>query len=210
MRLLFISLSLVLCLGWTAVSQAAPFRIVAFGDSLTQGYGLPATQSYPTQLQTALREMGYDVVVINRGVSGDTTADGLARFPYLFVEKEQPGLVLLALGANDMFRRFELDQTETNLRQMLQILKDKNIPVILIGMKAVYHYSPLYKWRFNRIYPRLADEFDAPLIPFFLEGVAMDSSMNQVDGIHPNEYGVTKMVDHTLPVITETLDSLSD
>lgn len=210
MRALFFLFSLFLCLGWPPASWAAPFRIVAFGDSLTQGYGLPSTQSYPHQLQVALREAGYDVVVINRGISGDTTTDGLTRLPQIFSEKEPPDLVLLALGANDMFRRFELDQTETNLRKMLQIIKDNNTPVILIGMQAVYHYSPLYKWRFNRIYPRLADDFDIPLIPFFLEGVAMDPGMNQMDGIHPNEYGVMHMVDHTFPVITETLDSLSD
>ena len=188
--------------------QGTPMRIVALGDSLTAGYGLQGGQDYPSRLQEALRQQGYDVTVDNAGVSGDTSAGGLARIEWAIAGERTPDLVIVALGANDMLRGIAVSETEKNLRGILQKLKDRNIPAILYGMKAPINMPLMFRSNLEKMYIKLAREFDAPLYPFFLEGVAMEPDMNIADGYHPNEKGIAHMVEKTLPLVTKRLDRL--
>ena len=184
-------------------ASAETIRILAFGDSLTAGYGLPADQSFPVQLQSALDAKGLPVEVINAGVSGDTTAGGLARLEWGL--SDDPDLVLLELGANDGLRGIDPAATRSNLAAMLQILEAREIPTILAGMLAPPNLGNEYGSAFNTIYPDLADRFDITLYPFFLEGVAAEPSLNQGDGIHPNGEGVAVIVESIAPLIAAEL-----
>lgn len=188
--------------------NAASMRIVVLGDSLTAGYGLQGGQDYPTQLQQALVARKYNVTVDNAGVSGDTSAGGLARVDWAIDGPRKPDLVIVALGANDMLRGIAVTETEKNLRGILQKLDDKNIPVIIYGMKAPVNMPGLFRSSLEKMYKKVARDFDAPLYPFFLEVVAMKADMNIADGYHPNERGIAHMVDETLPLVTKRLDRL--
>lgn len=192
---------------FTAFPVAAePVRIVAFGDSLTAGYGLAAHESFPALLQTLLREKGHDAEVINMGISGDTTAGGRSRVN--FVVEKQPKLVILALGANDMLRNLPPDKSRDNLAHIIKTLRDKDIAVLLVGMKAASNFGPVFASRFNAIYPDLADDYDLPFYPFFLEEVAMRPELNLADGVHPNARGVRIMAERMLPLVEKTLNDL--
>ena len=181
-------------------------RIVALGDSLTAGYGLQSGEDYATQLQEALKAKGLDVKVDNAGVSGDTAAGGLSRLNWAISGEPKPDLVIVALGANDMLRGIDPATTRKNLFSILSTLKEKGIPAVLYGMKAPLNLPTSYRSKFNAIYPDLSKEFDAPLYPFFLEGVAMNSKLNLEDGVHPTKDGVALMVDKTAPLIEKNLD----
>lgn len=181
-----------------------PLRIVAFGDSLTAGFGVAPDQAYPSLLERRLRETGYNYEVINAGVSGDTTAGGLRRVNWVL--KSEPFLVILELGANDGLRGLSLSDMEANLRKIIQRFQEAKVPVLLIGMKIPPNYGEEYTKQFEAIYPRLAKEFDFPLMPFFLEGVAIDPRLNQGDGIHPNAEGYRVIVENLLPILTPLLD----
>lgn len=188
--------------------QQKDLRILAFGDSLTEGYGIARHEAFPTALQQALNKNGYHVDIYNGGKSGDTTASGLKRIDSVLQRYPDPDLVILALGANDYLRRISTDVTQDNLISLLTLFEQRDIPVFLIGVKAYVHPSPLYRWRFNRIFPRLAKKHATGFMPDFLDGVAMNPAMNIEDGIHPNTRGVALMVDNTLPLIMPVLDNI--
>lgn len=183
----------------TAPAQAATLRILALGDSLTAGYNLPADASFPAQLEKALREKGVQAAVINAGVSGDTTAGGLARLDWALADK--PTHALVALGANDMLRGLSPDQARANLDKIVTRLKQEGVKVMLVGMLAAPNLGADYGRRFNPIFPELAQKHDVPLYPFFLEDVANNPKLNMGDGIHPNREGIATMVRKMLPQI---------
>ena len=176
---------------------AGTTTILALGDSLTAGYGLDAGMSFPDKLQEALRAKGLDVTIINGGVSGDTAAQGAARLDWALTGDVKA--VIIELGANDALRGLEPAQTEASLRQILGTLKKKNLPSLILGMKAPPNLGVDYQTKFDGIYAKLAKEYDAALYPFYLDGVAAHTDLNQADGIHPNEKGLAIIVPKILP-----------
>ncbi len=193
----------MLALSLATAANAAPVRIMAFGDSLFAGYGVPDADNFPTQLERALKADGKDVTVVNASVSGDTTADGLARLDWSLADK--PDLVLLELGANDALRGLDPDLARANLDQMLSRLSAAHIPVVIVGMLAPRNLGPAYAAKFDPIYKALAEKYHAPIYPFVLAGVAMDPALNQADGMHPNQKGVAIIVRKMLPVVEKAL-----
>jgi len=185
-------------------AQAAPQKLLAYGDSLIHGYGLGPAEVFPAQLEQALRAAGREVTVINGGNSGDTTAAGLARVDWTLAER--PDAVLLLLGANDFLRGLDPKETAANLRALLLRFQAEGLPVLLAGMLAPQNLGADYAAEFDAIYPTLAAEFDALLYPFFLEGVALDPALNQPDGIHPNAAGVAVIVGRILPSVEALLE----
>jgi acyl-CoA thioesterase I len=171
-------------------------RIVAFGDSLTAGFGVSGEDTYPAQLQRRLDELDHRYRVINAGVSGDTTAGGLRRVTWVLAGK--PDIVILELGANDGLRGLSLEQTRSNLGSIVQQLQQAGVTVILAGMKLPPNYGHDYTKGFEAIFPALAKQYRLPLIPFFLEGVAAVSALNQADGIHPTKAGYRIIVEQVL------------
>lgn len=186
-----------------ASASAEPVQIVGFGDSLMAGYQLDAGQSFPEKLEEALKARGHDVVITNAGVSGDTSAGGLSRLDWSVPDGTD--LVILELGANDMLRGVPPVVTEKNLIAMIERLEDRNIDVILAGMVSAPNLGPDYAARFDPIFSRLAEKYDIPLYPFFLDGVMTQSSLLLEDGMHPNAAGVDRMVEGFLPLIEEVL-----
>lgn len=186
-------------------SQAAerPINIVAFGDSLTAGYGLPANEAFPAQLQRALEAKGLAVNVVNAGVSGDTTTGALSRLDWSIPDGTDA--VILELGANDALRGFDPGITRKGLDTMLRRLKERKIPVLLCGMVAPPNLGAEYGRAFNSIYPDLAAQTDAILYPFFLTGVAANPKLNQPDGLHPTAAGVTVIVDRIMPQVEQLI-----
>ena len=180
-------------------AAAAPTKIVAFGDSLTAGYGLEPSEAFPVRLAARLQKDGYAVTIENAGVSGDTTSGGLARLDWAIGGR--PDLVLLELGANDALRGIDPKLTRANLDAMLVKLAREHIKVLLIGMKAPRNWGPDYDEAFDAIYPDLAEKYGVPLYPFFLDGVALDAKLNQGDGLHPNAAGVAVIVAKIAPVV---------
>ena len=187
-----------------ASSQDARPRIVAFGNSLTAGLGVSADESYPAQLQQRLDALRYRYRVINAGVSGDTTAGGLRRVPWVLNSK--PHLVILELGGNDGLRGLSLDETRRNLDQIIQRLQQAGVKVMLAGMKLPPNYGNDYTTGFEALYATLARKYRLPLIPFFLEGVAASATLNQADGIHPTKEGYTIIVEQILKTLRPLLD----
>lgn len=183
--------------------QSDPIRIVAFGDSLTAGYGLPPGEAFPAQLEKALREKGHTIEVINAGVSGDTTAAGLQRFDWAFPDHADAAIV--ALGANDALRGIDPAETRRNLDEILTKLDARGVPVLIAGMRAPRNWGDDYVTRFDAIFPELADRHDALLYPFFIERVALRPELNLDDGMHPNGKGVSAMVDDILPQVEELI-----
>jgi len=180
-----------------SIAMATPVDIVAFGDSLTAGYGLAPGESFPEQLEAALKARGLDVTVVNAGVSGDTSSDGLARLEWSVpVEAD---IVIVELGANDALRGIDPAITKKALSDILAKLSARGQAVLLAGTLAPPNLGDAYAAEFNPIYPALADEFDVPLYRFFLAGVAADPALNHEDGMHPNAAGVAKIVEAMLP-----------
>ena len=171
-------------------------KILLFGDSLMSGYGLKEDQTLSIILENDLKEAGYNIKVINGSVSGDTSEDGLYRIDE-YTSGSDIDLIVLGLGANDMLRRINPDQTEGNLRKIIEIIKTKNIKIILAGMKASPTNGLAYKKKFDDIFPKLAKEYDLNLIPFLLKKVALNPKLNQSDGIHPNYEGA-KVISKTI------------
>ncbi len=171
-------------------------KILLFGDSLMSGYGLKENQTLSIILENDLKEAGYNIKIINGSVSGNTSEDGLDRIEE-YVFDSDIDLIVLGLGANDMLRRISPDQTENNLKNIIEIIKNNNIKIILAGMKASPTNGFGFKKKFDDIFPKLAKEYDLNLIPFLLKKVALNPELNQSDGIHPNYEGA-KVISETI------------
>ena len=182
-------------------------RLLVLGDSLSAGYGLKPEDSFPSRLEEALDVAGYRVHVINAGVSGDTTAGGLSRLEWALVDK--PHIVLVELGGNDALRGLPPAETYANLESIIVKLKKNGVRVVLAGMQAPRNLGKDYTLEFDAIYSRLAGQYDIPLYPFFLDGVALDPALNQPDGIHPNPAGVKVIVKKILPLLESELQKLN-
>jgi acyl-CoA thioesterase-1 len=180
--------------------------IVAYGDSLTAGYGLDQGLGFAPQLQATLRRHGIAASVVDAGVSGDTTEAGKARLGWtLDGLQRKPDLVILELGANDMLRGLDPGLTEANLDAMLKELDRRQIPVLLAGMRAAPNLDPSYIRRFEAIYPGLAKRHATRFYPFFLEGAAAQQGMIQPDGMHPTFNGVKRVVEGITPEVKRAL-----
>lgn len=216
MRLAMAAAAVLLGIGMTmtrggvAAAAAEPVRLMILGDSLTAGYGLHRGDAFVARLQAALRAEGYAVEVIDAGVSGDTTAGGLARLPWLLGGSPEslPDAVMVELGGNDGLRGLDPGAMYANLDAILTLLGDRDIPVLLTGMKAPPNLGGEYGRAFEAVFHRLADKHDVALYPFFLEGVALVPSLNQPDGIHPNAAGVDQIVRRILPATKAFLDDV--
>tara|TARA_B100000029_G_C17354103_1_gene880050 strand:- start:81 stop:713 length:633 start_codon:yes stop_codon:yes gene_type:complete len=164
-------------------------KVLLFGDSLMSGYGLPEEDHLSVVLEQSLRSEGYEIEIINGSVSGNTSLDGLYRVEENLSDTSID-LIIVGLGANDMLRRINPKETKKNLEKIIKIILNKNIKLILAGMVASPSNGLNYKKKFDRIFPDLSKKYDLPLIPFLLDGVALDPSLNQSDRIHPNEKGI--------------------
>ena len=184
-----------------------PVRILALGDSLTQGYGVAPAMAFPVRLERALKGRNLDVVVINAGVSGDTSADGLARLDWtLGAIAAGPDAAIVELGANDGLRGLPPALMEKNLDAILAKLKGRNIPVLLSGMKGPRNFGAQYAAEYDAIFPRLAKKYGTLFDPFFLEGVALKRELIQPDGLHPNPAGVDAIVSRITPLVIQLVD----
>ena len=203
LRLLLLLLTLAIPIGLSAAT-AKETRLLAFGDSLTSGWGLAARDAFPAQLERALHAAGRKTVrVIASGVAGDTSAGGRARLAWSLADR--PDAAIVELGANDGLRGIDPASTYGNLDAILAELKRRGIPVLLAGMYAPPNLGSEYGEAFNAIYPRLAERHGVVLYPFFLEGVAVEPALNQPDGIHPNAEGVAVIVERILPYVMRVL-----
>ena len=201
-------LTVFLSLFHAETALARTLRIVAFGDSLSAGFMLPASASFPGQLEAALRAKGRDVTVVNAGVSGDTASDGLARLDWSIPKGAD--LVIVEFGANDMLRGLDPAITRRALDQIITKLQDRGASVLLAGMRSVTNLGESYRTEFEGIYPALAKAHQVPLYPFFLEGIAEQPAFNLGDGMHPNQAGVAKIVAGILPSVEAALDHIRD
>jgi acyl-CoA thioesterase-1 len=192
-----------------AAAEPAPQRVegtlVFFGDSLTAGQGLAREQAFPALIDARLRAAGRTWKVVNAGVSGDTTAGGVARLEWVF--KQRVDVLFLCLGANDGLRGIPVVETERNLRSILDRARREGTKVVLAGILLPENYGPAYRTAFAQIFPRLAKDYRLPLLPFLLEGVAMDPRLNQPDGIHPTAEGARIIADHVWVVLDPALRS---
>ncbi|MEE4153618.1 MAG: arylesterase [Erythrobacter sp.] len=183
-------------------------RIVAFGDSLFAGYGFdePGEDSYPARLEAALRARGIDARITNAGVSGDTSAAGRQRLDFVLEGLGQkPDLFILELGGNDLLRGLSPEETRANLAGMLDELRKRDIPVLIMGMRAPPNYGPEFQQAFDRIYYDLAGEYDAELVPFWLESIYDKPTLFQNDRIHPTVEGIEALVGATVEDVAEAL-----
>lgn len=187
-------------------AQAQTIKLVALGDSLTAGLGLPPSQAFPARLEAALKARGHDVAIVNAGVSGDTVSAGLARLDWSV--GEDANAVIVELGANDMLRGVDPATTRAALDKILQRLADRRLPVILAGMMAVPNLGAAYMKNFDAIYPDLARKYGVVLYPFFLDGLVGRDDVWQADRMHPNPTGVDVIVERILPVVEAFLKPL--
>ncbi len=194
---------MLVALAGVASPAGATTHILALGDSLTAGYGLATEESFPVRLQAWLRDHGVDAEVTNAGVSGDTSAGGLARLDWSLAEPADA--VLVELGANDALRGVDPKETYKNLDEILGKLDQRHLKVLLIGMEAPANWGPDYRKAFDAIFPTLAKQHHVMLYPFFLDGVALDPTLNQQDGLHPNARGVAVIVDRVGPYVLRLL-----
>ena len=185
-------------------AAAQTVTLLAFGDSLTAGYGLQPSDAFPVKLEAALKARGHDVKVINAGVAGDTALDGASRVEWAL--SEEVDAVIVAFGANDALRGLPVPQAEQALDQLLGKLGERKLPVLLAGMRAPPNLGPEYQAAFDGMYARLAEKHGSLLYPFFLDGVAAEIALNQADGMHPNPAGVDVMVTRMLPDVERLLE----
>ena len=187
-----------------AIAAEQGIRVLAFGDSLTQGYGVPPGMDFPNMLERALKAKGVNATVINAGVSGDTSAGGLARLDWSLGDaKTAPDAAIVELGANDGLRGLAPGEMERNLDAILARLKARDIPVLFAGMKGPRNFGSAYTAEFDAVFPRLAKKYDVLFYPFFLEGVALNRALVQPDGLHPNPKGVDAIVTRITPLAME-------
>ena len=183
-----------------AAAQALP-RLMVLGDSLSAGYGLPSADlAFPARLEVALRARGHQVQVFNAGVSGDTSAGGLARLDWV-LRQANPRWAIVELGANDGLRGLAPAAMRSNLERIVARLKAANVAVLLAGMMAPPNLGRDYAEEFNAVFAQVAEQHGVALYPFFLDGVAADRALNQGDGIHPNAQGVELIVSRILPFV---------
>ena len=187
----------------SVAAEQKPLTILAFGDSLVAGYGLGSSDGFTAKLEAALKAKGIAARVVNAGLSGDTSAGGLARLDWALEPK--PDFAIVELGANDGLRGLDPAQTSANLDAILTKLKAKDVPALLAGMYAPPNMGPDYGKAFNALYPALAAKHGVAFYPFFLDGVAADASLNQADGIHPNARGVDIIVERILPHVLKLI-----
>lgn len=187
-------------------AQARALKLIALGDSLTAGYDLPQQQAFPAVLQKALREKGFDVEIVNAGVSGDTSAGLLERLDWSLGDGADGAIV--EIGANDMLRGLDPQQTAQNIDAILARLRERKIPFLIAGMKAAPNLGGPFAEQFEPLYQKLAQKYDAPLYPFFLDGVAGVASLHLPDGVHPNAEGVKAMVEKMLPILVVWLEKI--
>jgi len=179
---------IVVLLLYSNYTKAQDYKIILFGDSLMAGYGLDQSYHLDRLLEKDLLEQGITSQITNASVSGDTSNGGLNRLNWSL--QEDYDLFILGLGANDMLRGISPETTKSNLEEIIKTVKKKNISILLTGMQAPSSYGQDYQSSFNSIYPQLADEYQIFLYPFFLEGVALNTKLNQSDGKHPNSRGI--------------------
>ena len=199
-----LAMALVLALPLSAPVAAAgdrPVRIVAVGDSLTAGFGLPVDAAFPAKLERALKAKGLAVEVTNAGVSGDTASGGLTRLDWSVPDGTDA--VILELGANDMLRGMDPQVTRQALEEIVRRLTQRRVTVLLAGMRASANFDASYRRDFDAIYPELATRYDLLLYPFFLDGIAGENALNQGDGLHPSGAGVDAIVARILPKVEE-------
>jgi acyl-CoA thioesterase-1 len=207
MRMILVPMILVpMILAVAVPARALPPRLLVLGDSLTAGYGLPHDEGFEFQLQQALKARGRAVTIIDAAVSGDTTAGGRARLDWALSDGADAAFV--ELGANDGLRGLEPRDMEANLAAILDTLAARHIPVLLSGMYAPPNLGPDYQKAFRAVFDRLGSRPDILYDPFFLEGVAMESSLIQADGLHPNTEGVRREVSRLLPLVERLLDRI--
>lgn len=187
----------------SAAAEGKPLTILAFGDSLVAGFGVGSRDGFTAKLEAALRAKGVNARVVNAGLSGDTSAGGLARLDWALEPK--PDFAIVELGANDGLRGLDPAQTRANLDAILTKLKAKGVPALFAGMYAPPNMGPDYGRAFNALYPELARKHGVAFYPFFLDGAAADPSLNQPDGIHPNAKGVDVIVARMLPPLLKLL-----
>lgn len=178
--------------------------ILAFGDSLTEGFGVSADENYPSQLESRLRDDGYAVRVINGGISGETSSSALARLDWML--NTEPDIVIVETGGNDALRGVDLDLTRKNLDEIVGRFTDSGAVVVVAGLQIIQNLGAEYTTEFAAIYPSVAEKHNAILIPFVLEGVAADPELNQPDFIHPNAKGYSVMVDHIYEYILQAIE----
>ena len=182
----------------------APCRIAVLGDSLTTAYGLAVEDGFPAQLQRRLREAGYDCEVLDAGVAGDTSAGGRARLEWMLADR--PTHVIVELGGNDALRALPPEQMAANLDAIVSRLTDEGVAVLLAGMRAPPNLGRTYGDAFEAVFSRIAERYEVPLYPFFLDGVAGEVELNQPDGIHPTAEGIEIIVERMLPTVTAWLE----
>lgn len=187
----------------SVAAEGKPLTILAFGDSLVAGFGLGSRDGFTTKLEAALKAKGVEARVVNAGLSGDTSAGGLARLDWALTPK--PDFAIVELGANDGLRGLDPAQTRANLDAILAKLKAKGVPVLLAGMYAPPNMGPDYGKGFNALFPALAEKHGVLFYPFFLDGVAANPALNQADGIHPNAKGVDIIVERILPLVLKLI-----
>ncbi len=201
MRRIFLTAAVFLA--FTQVALAKPVTLLILGDSLSAGYGLAANEAFPVKLEAALKPLYPDLRIINGGVSGDTAAGGLARLDWALTD--DVGGLVVELGANDALRGLDIGQTEAALDAILLKAQTRHLPVLVLGMKAPPNMGADYVWRFDALYPKLAEKYQALFYPFYLEGVAAVASLNQADGMHPNSRGVDVIVTKIMPKVEELI-----
>jgi acyl-CoA thioesterase-1 len=189
-----------------AAATTGEIRLLVLGDSLTAGLGVAPSQAFPARLQDALTKSGRNVRVINAGVSGDTSAGGLARLDWVLAEKPQAAII--ELGANDALRGLDVGAMRNNLAAILKRFEKERIKVLLAGMKAPPNYGSTYVREYEQAFTALAKDHDVIFYPFFLDGVAAVRDLNQGDGIHPNAKGVDVVVANILPYVEKLLAGL--
>jgi acyl-CoA thioesterase-1 len=185
------------------VTEEPSLTILAFGDSLTAGYGVDPADSYPAQLERKLQSEGYSVKVINGGISGETSSAALNRLDWML--KSKPDIVIVETGGNDALRGIDLNITRTNIAEIVRQFDESGTVVIVAGLQIIQNLGSGYADEFARIYPEVAEQYRVALIPFILEGVAADPNLNQADFIHPTAEGYTVLVDHIYPYILEAI-----
>jgi len=201
-----LSIAASLLVFWAMSPTKAETRmpiVVAFGDSLTAGYGLPQAETFPVQLEAALKARGQSVSVVNAGVSGDTAAAGLARLDWAL--PPDASAVIIELGANDALQGLPPEGTKAALEKIIEKVQAKGLPILLAGMEAPRNMGKDYVQAFAAIYPELAERYGVILYPFFLDGAALNVGLMLPDGIHPNARGVARIVENMLPKVEELL-----